>query len=194
MRHNAASMSWTPTLVMLVMVVGACAPVPAVPTAEELLAKSCAGARLDVCEPYAYAIVTSGAVTPDRLRIGDLLADARVQATLRSCGAASPAAHRVRIEALATVTTPDAGTSERSFFLLESEDSDGDGAIDVTVPSPFVTGLPANEAITLRFTPRIDVPFTLPDGTLTVRSCNGASFSAPYTTGELFTFTPDGGL
>jgi hypothetical protein len=178
----------------LLAALGACSNTPAAPTPSELLTKSCAGSRLDVCEPYAYAFVTTAALTPDRLRIGDLLADARLQATLRTCGAAAPATHRVRVEALAPVTTPDAGPSIRSFFLLEAEDTDRDGVIDVTVPSPFDTGLPASTPITLRFTPRIDVPVTLPDGSFTTRSCSGGSFSMPYTTGEPFTFTPDAGL
>lgn len=178
----------------LALVAGASCGDPAGPTPDELLAKSCAGERLDACEPYAYAIATSGAITPDMLRIGDLLADARVQASLRTCGASSPATHSIRVEALATVTTPDAGTSQRSFFLFAVEDADRDGQIDVTMPSPFDTGLPPSTPITLRFTPRIDVVVTLPDGTIDVRSCNGAAFSQPYTTGERYTVTRDGGI
>ena len=163
-------------------------------TPDALLAKSCAGERLDVCEPYAYAVATGGSLTPERLRVGDLLADGRMQATYRSCGASAPARHRIRVDAVTTVVAPDAGPSERAFFLLETEDTDGDGAVDVTVPNPFDTGFPADTRLTLRFTPRVDVPVTLPDGTVTTRSCEGAVFSVPYTTGERYRVVRDGGV
>jgi len=186
------------SLVLAVAVVmfsmSACTSDPVAPTDAELLAKSCAGERLDVCEPYAFAIVTAGAITPDMLRVGDLIADARVTASLTTCGADSPAAHSVRIDALANVAAPDGGTSQRSFFLLDREDTDRDGEIDVTVPSPFDTGVPPSTLVTLRFTPRIDVTVTLPDGTPQVRSCNGASFEVPYTTGERYLVGVDGGV
>jgi hypothetical protein len=163
-------------------------------TPDELLAKSCAGERLDACEPYAYAIVTSGSLAPERLRVGDLRADGRVQARYRNCGAATPARHRLRVDAVTTVTVPDAGPSERAFFLLEAEDTDGDGAIDTTVPNPFDTGFPPDTRLTLRFTPRIEVPITLPDGTISVRACEGAPLTVPYTTGERFVVVRDGGV
>ncbi len=181
-------------LALVLAASSACTSTPATPTPAELLAKSCAGARLDVCEPYAYAIATSGSITPDMLRIGDLAADARIQATLHTCGAASPAAHSIRVEALATGTVPDGGTSTRSFFLFAAEDTDRDGVIDVTVPSPFDSSLPSSTPVTLRFTPRINVPVMLPDGTISTRSCNGASFTTPYTTGEPYMITRDAGL
>ncbi len=76
----------TLTLALALVACAGCGD-PAAPTPDELLAKSCAGERLDACEPYAYAIATSGTITPDMLRIGDLVADARVQASLRTCGA-----------------------------------------------------------------------------------------------------------
>jgi len=166
----------------------------AAPSPDALLAKSCAGERLDACEPFAYAIVTAGSLAPERLRVGDLVADARMQATLRTCGASSPARHRVRVDAVTTVFAPDAGPSERAFFLFESEDTDGDGAIDVTVPNPFDTGFPPDTRLTLRFTPRVEVPVTLPDGTVTARPCEGAALSVPYTTGERSVIVRDGGV
>lgn len=166
----------------------------AAPPPDELLAKSCAGERLDACEPYAYAIVTAASVAPERLRVGDLVADARMQATVRSCGAAAPARPRVRVDAVTTVSVPDAGPSERAFFLFEQEDTDGDGVIDVTVPNPFDTGFPPDTRLTLRFTPRVEVPVTLPDGTITARSCEGAALSVPYTTGERYVIVRDGGV
>lgn len=181
-------------LAVVTFSIGACADDPPAPTDAELLAKSCAGERLDVCEPYAFAIMTAGAITPDMLRVGDLVADARVTASLTTCGTDSPAAHSVRVDALATVPGPDGGTSQRSFFLLEREDTDRDGEIDVTLPSPFDTGVPPSTSVTLRFTPRIDVTVTLPDGTPQVRSCNGASFEVPYTTGERYVVGVDGGV
>lgn len=163
-------------------------------TPDEQLAQSCTGTRLDACEPYAFAVATAGTMSPDMLRIGDLIADAHVTASYRDCGAASPAMHSIRVEALATVTTPDAGTSQRSFFLIQLDDTDRDGELDMVVPNPFDTGLPERTAITLRFTPRIEVPVTLPDGTISVRSCNGAGFSTPYTTGERYVVSMDGGI
>jgi hypothetical protein len=117
-----------------------------------------------------------------------------VQASYRSCGAATPARHRIRVDAVTTVTVPDAGPSERAFFLFETEDTDGDGAIDATVPNPFDTGFPPDTRLTLRFTPRVEVPVTLPDGTISARACEGAPLSVPYTTGERFVVVRDGGV
>jgi hypothetical protein len=112
---------------------------------------------------------------PSELTIADFSLSAHIYVELARC-ADAPAAHVVDLTAL--VPEPDAGDAVRVLNLLtlaEGADGDvaGDGAIDVQVPNPFGSTVPANTDITLRFTARSSAP----------GGCTGGSVDVSYRTG-----------
>ena len=144
--------------------------------------RSCAGKALEVplCRPYEYAILQSGSVTPELIRVGDPTASVRVQASLRRCAQFSGTLE-VRVEARVSGSTPvlDGGMSSERIVSLVTVRDDGelgdatanDGIVDVTVPNPFSSEtIPANSTVTLRL-----VPVT--------SACEGRTFETPYRTG-----------
>lgn len=162
-------------------------------TPEERLRASCAGEVVEVCPPYTYAVVDAASLEPQRLRVGEIDAEARVQVSLRTCGASAPGAHAVRVDALLPVPDGDGGVSVRtaSLFTLRDDGADGDataqdGVIDLRRGNPFTTGFPADTAVTLRFSPELTVPVDTASGRMFV-TCPGASLEVPYTIGARFT-------
>lgn len=147
------------------------------------LERSCAGQEVLLCAPYEYAEVTAASLEPDELPIADFSMSAHIRVETARCDMA-PAAHVVELLAIVPDRTPaDGGTGEpvsvTSLLMLEDgRDGDptpDDGIIDVTVPNPFLTTVPADSDIRLRFVPRS----TTPGG------CTGAAVEIPYHTGPM---------
>jgi hypothetical protein len=142
-----------------------------------LLERSCNGERVELCVPYEYSLVTSALLEPAELPIADFTVDAHIRIELERCEMA-PAPHVVELIAIVGETTTDGGVV-RIMSLLQLEDGAdgdavaGDNVIDVTVPNPFLSTVPAESDITLRF---------LPTSTA-VAGCDGGYVELPYRTG-----------
>jgi hypothetical protein len=152
-----------------------------------LLERSCDGEAVALCEPYEYAVVTEGSITPMEITLGDPRQRAMVHVRYDKCERA-PGNHQVRISALTGgVMRPDGGGGAALVSLVTVRDDGaggdtvaGDGEIDVMVDNPFSTTLPEESDLELRFEP------FLPPG------CSGETLGGvPYRTGVRF--APDAG-
>jgi hypothetical protein len=136
------------------------------------LARSCGGARVLECDPYEWSVVTAASFTPE-VPIGDPRVRPRIEVTLETCGASTPAAADVQIQAI--IGPVDGGMPSRvvEVATVHAEEASST-AIDVTIDNPFSlgSGVPDDETILLRFTP-------------IVAGCDGDSLSIPYRTGPL---------
>ena len=141
---------------------------------ESLLASSCGGALVRVCEPFDWAEVDDASLSPEELPIAGFVETAQIHVELSRC-ADAPAPHGVDL--LAVIGT---GADEfRVVNLLtvrDGEDGDpvpGDGVIDVAVTNPFIATIPAETDIALRFVARSGVP----------GGCASGALEIPYRTG-----------
>lgn len=133
------------------------------------LARSCGGERVLECDPYEWSAVLDGTFTPN-VPIADPTTRVDVTVDLESCGASTPGAIAVNIQALvgsgddlrvADVATVRAATAS-------------DNRIETTIDNPFSLGgtVPPDTDITLRFVPVIG-------------GCEGDAFELPYRTGPV---------
>lgn len=136
------------------------------------LGRSCGGAPVLECDPYEWSVVTAASFTPE-VPIGDPMVRPRVEVTLDSCGATTPDAPDVQIQAI--IGPIDGGMPSRVIEVITVHAEEPTStSIDVTIDNPFTlgSGVPEDETITLRFTP-------------IVAGCDGESFNLVYRTGEL---------
>jgi hypothetical protein len=136
-------------------------------------ARSCAGERVLECDPYEWAVVTAGALEPAEIPIGDPRVRAHFTVTLGTCGASTPVAPTVQVQALlgAADGGPPTAVADLTTITASSPTST---TIDVTVDNPFTAagGVPPSSNVTLRFVP-------------VVGGCDGDALEVPYRTGPL---------
>lgn len=135
-------------------------------------ARSCGGAYVLECRPYEWTSVESASFT-EEVPLGDPRVRPRVQVTLSTCGATTPATPEVQI--LAIIGLDDAGNPTRVLPITTVRaDSATSTTIDLTIDNPFpLSSVPPDEDILLRFVP-------------VVAGCDGEALEIPYRTGPLF--------
>lgn len=124
------------------------------------------------CEPYAWASVTAASFTPD-VPVGDPRVRPQIQVTLTTCGATTPVAPAVQIQAI--VGLDDAGNPSRIVEVTTVRAASATStSIDVTIDNPFTLGssVPPDSDILLRFVP-------------VVGGCDGDALELPYRTGPV---------
>jgi hypothetical protein len=134
--------------------------------------RSCGGARVLECDPYAWSSVTAASFTPE-VPVGDPRVRPQIQVTLETCGATTPAAPEVQIQAI--VGLDDAGNPSRIVQITTVRAASATStSVDVTIDNPFTlgSGLPPDEDILLRFVP-------------VVAGCDGDALEIPYRTGPV---------
>lgn len=137
--------------------------------------RSCAGERVELCAPHAYATITTASLEPEALPVADFSVDAHVRVELERCPDA-PALHAVRLQAIVPDEDPaDGGTEPVRVMDLLVLDAPADGVIDVEVTNPFIATIPPETDIVLRFTARS----TGPGG------CDSGVIEIPYRTGPM---------
>ena len=158
--------SFAPALAALVLMLGGCEG-PA-----DDLATSCGGGRVLECDPYEWSVVTGATFTLE-VPIGDPTVRPRIEVSLATCGATTPGAADVQIQAI--IGPIDGGMPSRVIEVATVHaEASSSTSIDVVIDNPFTlgSGVPEDETITLRFTP-------------IVAGCDGESFAMTYRTGEL---------
>lgn len=162
-------------LVLTLLVLAGCSSV------DPPMTRSCRGEYVNECRPYTYARITAATLTPSRITLADPTMSAMVHVELTRCDMA-PLPLYVQLSAFvgatgdARIPEPDGGGSSARVIPLTMIGPVDAGAtsMDVTIPNPFFTNVPADSDITLQFEPVID-------------DCGGEVLSIPYHTGPLAT-------
>lgn len=153
--------------------------------------RSCAGEAVTNCLPYEYAEMVSAEVSPDGIPLNAPDQVMTFHVVFDKC-ADAPRPHTVPVTLRVDggTTAPDAGEGSTLIELVTlRDDGEGvdavaqDGVIDAELPNPFfgIRGVPASEAIVLRF--RTRAPPDCSSGTCVGGTCQSEHIEIPYRTG-----------